>query len=342
MKELGRLLKSLFWIAIIISFIFYYIYSRDKFFKQEGLLYLIKIAQAAEEIFIQEPLVIYTDQKVNYLNIETNIPNYYPEIKLLIFDKNWIRAYSEKVTINLPGPGVYAVLIRARNYKNNKVTKTYYRFFVSSASIYQDRLSFYYSSDGKSLQIYNKSKLPINITGFKIISKNIGEFVIPKATKIVTPSLLPVDEDIILLPGESAIIKSEMSPLGFNFRPNQCFGYLRPFYQNLPYFGYCQPFSQEDLYQLREKENLSQNCLNFLQNLSCTIPQNKLIEPRCLEIAQKYVNYSSCFNRLLFTKNFLDSRYYIYFPTAKLFETRFSEVKILDKENYLIDKKIFY
>lgn len=337
MKQLAKLFFVLFWLAVIASLIFYYLKVREKYLPVIEFQPFLKSALASEISF--GPIFETIESKK--INLQISAPqNYFLELKLLPIQQEWVRRLPGEVSIYFPKPGIYLLLIKATNKAKNS-TNLYFKIFSAKASAYQDKLSFSFFSNGAGLTITNISKEEIKITGLKIKS-NGKEFVIPKATKIVTPSLNPIEEDIILNPAEKAIVLAGTSPLGFNFMINRCFRYLTETIKNLPSYGTCDLFSEEDLLNLKRNEYLSDNCLNFLRNLSCSFKPNIFLDAQCLKIAYQFANYQSCFQRHQKEPKFLGPYWYIYLPTQKIFDSRYSEIEIVDQNGFLVTKKKIY
>lgn len=205
-------------------------------------------------------------------------------------------------------------------------------------SLYKDKISIgsiYFSGGGQiSLKSSYFSKEAVNVTGFKIKSLKKDETIIGKAINI--PQFDFNLSDIWLSSRESVDIIIGSSPLGSNFRVNNCFGWLTDIY-NLGYsLDYCP--GQFKLEELRDLDSFCEDLI--LRTNSCRMPNEDILNKqsgKCRDWALKNMNYGVCVAN---HKN--DSNFYkgwkIYTGNNNLiFDQRHDKIELRDQNGLLVD-----
>ena len=152
--------------------------------------------------------------------------------------------------------------------------------------------NFYFSGAGQiSLRASYFSKEITNITGWKIKSAKKGETVIGKAVNL--PELDSAPSDILLSGGDSVDIIMGPSPLGKNFRVNNCFGWLRDIYNFSYSLDYC-----PGRFKVEELTDLDSSCTDLiLRTSACKAPNEDTLNNqsgKCRDWVLKNMNYNSC------------------------------------------------
>lgn len=205
-------------------------------------------------------------------------------------------------------------------------------------SIYKDKInigSIYFSGGGQiSLKSSYFSQDSVNLTGWKIKSVKKGEKIIGKAVTI--PQFDSASSDILLSGGDSVDIIIGPSPLGNNFRVNNCFGWLSTIYSIDYSLDYC-----PGKFKIEELTDLDSSCSELiLQTSSCGAPSEDALNNQsgaCRDWALKNMNYNSC---VLNHKN--DSNFYkgwkIYTGNkTPIFDPLHDKIELRDQNGLLVD-----
>ena len=250
------------------------------------------------------------------------------------------------VTISLPGSsgsgsfGNLPVLPGGSSFG----TPSTYRSLVS--------LSHYVSGAGStdpgqeyvSISVSSSANVPVDITGWMLESDTTGrESTIPKGTEIPTSGIVNAAQDIVLQPGEQALIISGQSPIGASFRENKCIGYFsayQSFYPSLPLDCPDPSVELESFYDssgyLRDDA-----CIEYVK----TLPQCKpvltpptTLSGACQTFLVKYLNYNGCLDAHQNDADFLGNTWHIYLGrTTSLWRPQNELVKLLDAKGDTVD-----
>ncbi|TSC97823.1 MAG: hypothetical protein Greene071421_69 [Parcubacteria group bacterium Greene0714_21] len=188
----------------------------------------------------------------------------------------------------------------------------------------------------------------INITGWRLNSKWTGEFKIPYAIEKYHPVLNGQSTEPILVKRQDTLyISSSKSPLGRgrNFRPNQCFGYLRSSAgPSLPGPSSC----SQDKPQIQQISFLSPLCQEFILNKinysSCYLPDTGVpTEPGCssyLTALAGSFSYEGCYQKRSQDKDFTSNEWHIYVESdfGNLFH---DTITLLDQTGLTVDTYIY-
>jgi len=222
----------------------------------------------------------------------------------------------------------------------DELSPDYQKIRLVSVSVSQ-----YYGNQISLRADYN-NKTPILATGLKIKSHR-GEVIIPQAINDYLPLGLSQASDIYLSPnGLINIYESHsfyFNPINQSLRLNKCLGYLNNTYKfSPPLPNNCPNIVEENRGRIR---SLSGYCQNYIYSLgSCQMPTaNELnfygMDYNCGNFL-KDINYSNCYNKHRFDRDFFSDEYWIWLPTIPL-DPYHDEVWLFDKNNLLIDEYIY-
>ncbi|MBI1984510.1 MAG: hypothetical protein HYS60_00145 [Candidatus Wildermuthbacteria bacterium] len=166
----------------------------------------------------------------------------------------------------------------------------------------------------------------ISITGWRIKSTWSGEFRIPLGISSYHPGLNSEPAEQILLDRyETAYLKGEANPIGRgkNFKTNECFGYLKTFYPNIPGYYSC----YQDKPKVEDIKNLTPSCQEYILkeiNFGSCQPPNYSNDPiaanaECVAYINNYpggFNYQGCYQKHSKDSDFLSSDWHIYMDTT--------------------------
>ncbi len=195
--------------------------------------------------------------------------------------------------------------------------------------------SVYFSNFGQiSLRSSYFSNQSVDITGFKIKSAKKGETIIGKAMSI--PQFDSASSDIQLSSGNPVDIIVGSSPLGNNFRINNCFGWLSGIY-NLSYsLDYC-----PGNVNIQQLSDLDSSCVDLiLRTNSCRMPNEDTLNGqsgKCRNWVEKNMNYSACIANHKNDSNFYKAWEMYTGNNNRIFDPLHDKIERRDKNGLLID-----
>ncbi len=164
---------------------------------------------------------------------------------------------------------------------------------------------------------------------------------IPQGDRIIEKWRSPSFEDIILTPGEEALIITGDSPLDTSFRENICTGYLNEEEDFIPQLGTrcVSPMDELERYGRIKLDN--DKCYDFVEQLgTCQIPDDSDV-PRgsCTSFSDDTFNYNSCVqnhrNDPFFTR---DGYWYVYLGrNDELWRSEREIIRLIDENNRVVD-----
>lgn len=170
-----------------------------------------------------------------------------------------------------------------------------------------------------------------NGTGLRI---NIGQ-----ATLLLKTGDINLQQNILLAPGEKAIVASGESPLGTGFKLNKCTGYLEQMQDFFPplFLDCPDPINDEIL-----PANLDNSCIDYIRREfeKCkayfTYPSN--LSSACQDYINERINYRGCVQWHKNDPNFYKSEWRVYLNKKTEFWDNDRETVILyDENNKIVD-----
>lgn len=226
----------------------------------------------------------------------------------------------------------------------------------SAVSPYRDTvsLSSYVSNAGSSdatteyvqLSVASDAAASVDITGWMLKSDATGRTeVIPKGTMVLTSGIVNATSDILLAPGDRAVIVSGRSPVGASFRENKCIGYLENFQEFIPSLPTGCPAAGDEL-SVRYATHYLQDpdCIDYTDSLSpCEIPARSAsteFTRTCQDFVETYLYYNGCVDAHESDADFDGTVWRIYLgrtATKPLWRERHEVVELLDKSGKTVD-----
>lgn len=209
--------------------------------------------------------------------------------------------------------------------------------FVSSAS------STNPNSEYVEFSLAQNAAKPVDITKWVLESEATGNAeIIPKGTKVPTSGVVNAAEDIILQPGERAIIISGTSPVGASFRENKCTGYFSDFQKFSPPLSQNCPSASSELSALYGTPYIHDpSCIDYADSLSrCHIPltQPSNLNDTCQGFLVKFLNYNGCVATHRSDADFDGDTWHIYLGRdTSMWRTKHEVVKLLDDRGKTVD-----
>jgi hypothetical protein len=189
------------------------------------------------------------------------------------------------------------------------------------------------------IQAPSSNKKPINITGWRLKNKNGQIHLLPSAAKLVYSARVNTQENILLEPGQKAVVVSGKSPIGANFLLNICAGYFNQqneffpgIYQNCP-----QPKDEP------AAKNQKDACVLYLRSLSsCRMPENNLpleLDNDCREFIARQVNYAGCVEAHRNDAGFFSDEWRVYLEKSdKIWSNVSEDIQLFDQNSNLVAK----
>ncbi len=212
--------------------------------------------------------------------------------------------------------------------------------YVSSASSTDAR------SEYVELSVRSDAPSSVDITGWKLVSGASGHSArIPSGTAVPTSGIVNSTADIVLGPGERAIISSGESPVGASFRENKCIGYFGSFQSFTPALPQQCPTAASELTTFYGRPYIHDpSCIDYADTLSsCRVPTRagsaKLTET-CQDFLETYLNYNGCLLHHRNDADFDGHTWRIYLgrdSDEPLWRTRHEVVELLDRDGRTVD-----
>ena len=198
-------------------------------------------------------------------------------------------------------------------------------------------------NESVEISIAQDAGMPVDLSGWKLVSEATGiAAAIPKGTEVPTSGIVNPVQDIVLTPGERAIVITGQSPIGASFRENKCTGYLstfQPFYPSLP--QNC-PMPSDELvsfygaYYIRDPA-----CMDYVNKLSrCQVVLSPptTVSGACQNFMVQYLNYNGCVAAHRNDADFEGNTWRIYLGRLfSMWRTQHEVVKLLDINSKTVD-----
>lgn len=185
--------------------------------------------------------------------------------------------------------------------------------------------------------------VPINLSGWILRSEASGSSVIvPKGTEVPISGTINEAEDIILTPGERAIVISGRSPIGASFRENKCIGYFSTFQHFSPPLPQNCPVPSDELISFYGADYIRDaSCIDYVDKLSrCQVQLSPppTISGACQSFVIKYFNYNGCVDAHKNDVDFSGDTWRIYLGrTTPMWRTKHEVVKLIDSSGKTVD-----
>ena len=213
-------------------------------------------------------------------------------------------------------------------------------------------LSHYVSGAGSTdpnnesvrISVDSNAGTPVDLSGWTLESEATGAaIVIPKGTETPHSGIVNAVQDIVLSPGEQAIVISGRSPIGASFRENKCIGYFAQFQTFSPALPDTCPSPTTELasfygssYYVRDA-----SCIDYVNTLSrcqAVLTPPTTVSGACQTFLVKYLNYNGCVSAHESDSDFLGNTWRIYLGrTNSMFRSQHEVVKLLDSSGKTVD-----
>lgn len=221
------------------------------------------------------------------------------------------------------------------------------------ASIYKNILSIghYVSSPGAEraeheyVEVYadRNAGVPVKLTGWKLSSDVTGNTaVVPKGTEVPASGVINETQDIVLEPGQRAILISGYSPIGASFRENKCIGYFSTFQDFYPSLPQNCPTPSSELATFYGGGYVRDTaCIDYFDTLNrceTTLTPPVTVSGSCQSVIVKYLNYAGCVDAHKDDPDFKGDTWRVYLGrTSSMWSTRHEVVKLIDTQGKTVD-----
>lgn len=200
-------------------------------------------------------------------------------------------------------------------------------------------------SDKEYASLYVSSRAPstgIDITGWRLYSEAVGySSRIPSGVNLYRSGDVNDTQDIVVYPGQTIILTTGESPIGYSFRTNMCSGYLGQFQDFTPSLSTScpTPSSDFDRFYLGNTHSLDA-CKAYVRSLrQCTVP---LDPPNNLgSDCNRFIDtlsYNGCVDTHGGDKSFFGTQWRVYFNRSDTFFTHdHDSIKLLDRNGLTVD-----
>lgn len=193
------------------------------------------------------------------------------------------------------------------------------------------------------LSVAENSNVPVDITGWTISSGATGSAaIIPKGTEVPTSGVLNAAQDIVLSPGESALLISGQSPIGASFRENKCIGYFSAFQQFSPPLPQDCPDPSTELMTYYGPEYIRDDaCIEYVKTISRCQPSITPpvdVSSACQSFLVNYLNYNGCVAAHQNDADFEGDTWRVYLGHSNsMWRTQNELVKLIDADGNTVD-----
>ncbi|MDO8408374.1 MAG: hypothetical protein Q7S95_04080 [bacterium] len=208
-------------------------------------------------------------------------------------------------------------------------------------------MSHYVSGAGANesirLQASPRMNTPINVSGWTLKSEATeAASSIPRGTGLPTSGIVNAAQDIVLLPGEQAIVVFGSSPVGTSFKENKCVGYFAQFQRFSPSLPQNCPVPMSELQTHYQGTYIKDAvCIDYVDGLSrcqAALSPPSTVSGACQSFLVTYLNYNGCVNAHNNDPDFSGTTWRIYLGrTTPLFRTKHEVVKLLDAGGNTVD-----
>ena len=193
------------------------------------------------------------------------------------------------------------------------------------------------------ISVTQNAGLPVNLSEWTLRSDASGNAVaIPKGTAVPISGTINAVEDIVLNPGERAIVLSGSSPIGASFRENKCIGYFSSFQSFFPPLPQNCPIPSDELASFYGSGYIRDvACVNYVENLSrCQVALSPPVGATgsCQNFMIQYLNYNGCVAAHRNDADFDGDTWRIYLGRANpIWRTQYEIVKLVDVNGKTVD-----
>ena len=193
-------------------------------------------------------------------------------------------------------------------------------------------------SEYVEISVAQNASNSVKITGWTLESgATYNAELIPKGTRVPTSGVVNAMDDIVLQPGERAIIISGKSPVGASFSENKCIGYFGSFQKFYPSLPQNCPSASSELSSLYGTPYIHDpSCIDYVDTISrcrVAIPTRAAnLSITCQDFLEKHLNYNGCVSTHRNDSDFSGNTWRIYLGRDEhMWRAKHEIVKLLDE-----------
>lgn len=193
------------------------------------------------------------------------------------------------------------------------------------------------------VSISQNAGIPVNLSEWTLRSDATGTFAqIPRGTAVPTSGVVNAAENIVLSPGERAIVISGQSPIGASFRENKCIGYFSSFQSFSPPLPKNCPVPSDELLSFYGSDYSRDSvCVDYIDTFSrCQIGLSPpvTVSNACQNFMVQYLNYNGCVSAHKNDTDFNGNTWRIYLGrTSPMWRAQHEIVKLVDVNGKTVD-----
>lgn len=199
------------------------------------------------------------------------------------------------------------------------------------------------SNESVIISVSSTAGVPVDLTGWTLESEATGNAsVIPQGTSVPTSGIVNSVQDIVLTPGQRAIVISGRSPIGASFRENKCIGYFANFQNFSPSLPQNCPTPQNELMTYSGSTYIRDAaCIDYVNTLSrcqAVLTPPTTLSGTCQSFLVTDLNYNGCISAHRSDTDFNGDTWRIFLGrTNALWRTTHEVVKLLDASGKTVD-----
>lgn len=193
------------------------------------------------------------------------------------------------------------------------------------------------------IRVGQDAGVPVDLSEWTLSSEASGNATaIPKGTEVPTSGVVNAAQDIVLAPGQRAIVISGQSPIGASFRENKCIGYFSTFQKFYPSLPQNCPTPSDELTAHYGGDYIRDAaCIDYVNKLSrcqVTLSPPTTVSGTCQSFLVQYLNYNGCMDAHRTDADFKGDTWRIYLGrTTPMWRTQHEVVKLLDVKGKTVD-----
>lgn len=188
-----------------------------------------------------------------------------------------------------------------------------------------------------------QNSVPINLSEWTFMSDASGKAArVPQGTEVPRSGVVNAAQDIVLAPGDRAIISSGSSPIGASFRENKCIGYFSGFQTFHPSLPQNCPVPSDELERFYGPGLIRDtSCIDYVERVprcQVTLSPPVGLSNTCQGFLIEYLHYNGCVNAHKNDRDFLGNTWRIYLGrTEPLWRSKYELAKLLDVNGKTVD-----
>jgi hypothetical protein len=192
------------------------------------------------------------------------------------------------------------------------------------------------------ITIAQNAGVPINLSEWRLVSDVSGNSSgIPRGTEVPISGTINARENLVLSPGDRAIVSSGVSPIGASFRENKCIGYFSSFQTFYPALPQHCPTPQNELEDRYTDYARDVACVDYVRTLPrcrVTLSPPTSVSSSCQNFVVTYFNYNGCMTAHRSDADFKGKVWRVYLGrSTPMWRTRQEIVKLLDSNGKTVD-----